>query len=84
MLDFFAKPKCGMEPLRPNSIVRFGTNEVSLQSSEVRKIGFENQRAAAANETAGDIAGAPGESGHSGGIAQPGLIRRRLRDFDQA
>ena len=40
MLDFFAKPKCGMEPLRPNSVVRFGTYEVSLQSSEVRKSGL--------------------------------------------
>jgi len=40
VLDFFAKPKCGMEPLRPNSVVRFGTYEVSLQSSEVRKSGL--------------------------------------------
>jgi len=40
VLDFFAKPKYGMEPLRPNSVVRFGTYEVSLQSSEVRKSGL--------------------------------------------
>ena len=40
MLDLFAKPRCGMEPLRPNSVVRFGTYEVSLQSSEVRKSGL--------------------------------------------
>src|SRR5580698_8257381 len=29
-----------MEPLRPNSVVRFGTYEVSLQSGEVRKGGL--------------------------------------------
>jgi TolB-like protein/DNA-binding winged helix-turn-helix (wHTH) protein/Flp pilus assembly protein TadD len=29
-----------MEPQRPNSVVRFGTYEVSLQSSEVRKSGL--------------------------------------------
>jgi TolB-like protein/DNA-binding winged helix-turn-helix (wHTH) protein/Flp pilus assembly protein TadD len=29
-----------MEPLRPNSVVRFGTYEVSLQSGEVRKAGL--------------------------------------------
>jgi TolB-like protein/DNA-binding winged helix-turn-helix (wHTH) protein/Tfp pilus assembly protein PilF len=29
-----------MEPLRPNSVVRFGTFEVSLQSGEVRKSGL--------------------------------------------
>src|SRR5580704_16083811 len=28
-----------MEPLRPNSVVRFGTFEVSLQSGEVRRAG---------------------------------------------
>src|ERR1700674_493570 len=28
-----------MEPLRPHSVVRFGTFEVSLQSGEVRKAG---------------------------------------------
>jgi TolB-like protein/DNA-binding winged helix-turn-helix (wHTH) protein/Flp pilus assembly protein TadD len=30
-----------MEPLRPNSVVRFGTYEVSLQSGEVRKAGLK-------------------------------------------
>src|SRR5271170_8114163 len=29
-----------MEPLRPTSVVRFGTYEVSLQSGEVRKSGL--------------------------------------------
>src|SRR6476646_250697 len=29
-----------MEPLRPTSVVRFGTYEVSLQSGEVRKAGL--------------------------------------------
>src|ERR1700691_6358356 len=29
-----------MEPLRPNSVVRFGTYEVSLQSGEVRRAGL--------------------------------------------
>src|SRR5580765_3232823 len=29
-----------MEPLQPNSVVRFGTYEVSLQSGEVRKSGM--------------------------------------------
>src|ERR1700739_272487 len=40
MLDFRAKPKCHMESLPPNSVVRFGTYEVSLQSGEVRKAGL--------------------------------------------
>ena len=40
MLDFRPKPKCDMEPLRPTSVVRFGTYEVSLQSGEVRKAGL--------------------------------------------
>jgi TolB-like protein/DNA-binding winged helix-turn-helix (wHTH) protein/Flp pilus assembly protein TadD len=39
VLDFHAKPKCDMEPLRHTSVVRFGTYEVSLQSGEVRKAG---------------------------------------------
>src|SRR6202162_377018 len=40
MLDFRAKPKCAMESPPPNSVVRFGTYEVSLQSGEVRKAGL--------------------------------------------
>src|ERR1700729_1553986 len=40
MLDFRAKTKCAMESLPPNSVVRFGTYEVSLQSGEVRKAGL--------------------------------------------
>jgi len=40
VLDFSAKPKSTMEPLRPTSVVRFGTYEVSLQSGEVRKAGL--------------------------------------------
>ncbi len=40
MLDFRAKAKCTMEPLRPTSVLRFGTYEVSLQSGEVRKAGL--------------------------------------------
>src|ERR1700675_3656971 len=40
MLDFRAKPKCPMESPPPNSVVRFGTYEVSLQSGEVRKEGL--------------------------------------------
>jgi TolB-like protein/DNA-binding winged helix-turn-helix (wHTH) protein/Tfp pilus assembly protein PilF len=34
------KPNGAMEPLRPTSVVRFGTYEVSLQSGEVRKAGL--------------------------------------------
>src|SRR5271170_5100630 len=41
MLDFRAKPKCPMEPLRHPPIVRFGTYEVSLQSGELRKAGVK-------------------------------------------
>ena len=41
MLDFRARPKCDMEPLRHTSVVRFGTYEVSLQSGEVRKAGVK-------------------------------------------
>jgi TolB-like protein/DNA-binding winged helix-turn-helix (wHTH) protein/Tfp pilus assembly protein PilF len=40
MLDFRAKPNCPMESLPPNSVVRFGTYEVSLQTGEVRKAGL--------------------------------------------
>ncbi len=40
MLDFQAKPKRDMEPMRHTSVVRFGTYEVSLQSGEVRKSGL--------------------------------------------
>jgi TolB-like protein/DNA-binding winged helix-turn-helix (wHTH) protein/Tfp pilus assembly protein PilF len=40
MLDFRAKANCGMESPPPNSVVRFGTYEVSLQSGEVRKAGL--------------------------------------------
>jgi TolB-like protein/DNA-binding winged helix-turn-helix (wHTH) protein/Flp pilus assembly protein TadD len=40
VLDFCAQPKCAMEPLQPNSVVRFGTYEVSRQSGEVRKAGL--------------------------------------------
>jgi TolB-like protein/DNA-binding winged helix-turn-helix (wHTH) protein/Tfp pilus assembly protein PilF len=40
MLDFRAKAKCGMESPPPNSVVRFGTYEVSLESGEVRKAGL--------------------------------------------
>ena len=40
MLDSREKPKCVMESLPPNSVVRFGTYEVSLQSGEVRKAGL--------------------------------------------
>ncbi len=40
MLDSRAKPKRAMESPPPNSVVRFGTYEVSLQSGEVRKAGL--------------------------------------------
>ena len=40
MLDFRAQPKYVMEPLRSNSVVRFGTYEISFQSGEVRKAGL--------------------------------------------
>ena len=40
MLDFRAQLKYAMEPLRSNSVVRFGTYEVSFQSGEVRKAGL--------------------------------------------
>jgi len=40
MLDFRAKPKCAMASPHSNSVVRFGTYEVSLQSGEVRKAGL--------------------------------------------
>jgi TolB-like protein/DNA-binding winged helix-turn-helix (wHTH) protein/Flp pilus assembly protein TadD len=40
VLDFPPEPKGAMEPLRPTSVVRFGTYEVSLQSGEVRKSGM--------------------------------------------
>ncbi len=40
MLDFRAKLRCLMESLPPNSVVRFGAYEVSLQSGEMRKAGL--------------------------------------------
>jgi TolB-like protein/DNA-binding winged helix-turn-helix (wHTH) protein/Tfp pilus assembly protein PilF len=39
MLDFRAEPQSNMEPLRPTSVVRFGTYEFSLRSGELRKAG---------------------------------------------
>jgi TolB-like protein/DNA-binding winged helix-turn-helix (wHTH) protein/Flp pilus assembly protein TadD len=41
VLDFPAKPTVVMEPLRPTSVVRFGTYEVSIKSGEVRKSGMK-------------------------------------------
>ena len=41
VLDFRAKPNSDMEPLRHKSVVRFGTQEVSLQSGELRKAGVK-------------------------------------------
>jgi TolB-like protein/DNA-binding winged helix-turn-helix (wHTH) protein/Tfp pilus assembly protein PilF len=40
MLDSRGKPKRAMKSLRPSSVVRFGTYEVSLQSGELRKAGL--------------------------------------------
>jgi TolB-like protein/DNA-binding winged helix-turn-helix (wHTH) protein/Tfp pilus assembly protein PilF len=40
MLDFREKPECLMESLPPNSVIRFGTYELSLQSGEVRRAGL--------------------------------------------
>jgi len=40
VLDFWASFKGPMESLRPNSVVRFGTYEVSFQSGDVRKSGL--------------------------------------------
>ncbi len=40
VLDFCARAQMQMESLRPNSVVRFGTYEVSFQSGEVRKSGL--------------------------------------------
>jgi TolB-like protein/DNA-binding winged helix-turn-helix (wHTH) protein/Tfp pilus assembly protein PilF len=40
MLDFRAKRKCSMGSSPPNSVVRFGTYQVSLQSGELRKAGL--------------------------------------------
>jgi TolB-like protein/DNA-binding winged helix-turn-helix (wHTH) protein/Flp pilus assembly protein TadD len=40
VLDFCARIQMHMESLRPNSVVRFGTYEVSFQSGEVRKAGL--------------------------------------------
>src|ERR1700740_1092688 len=40
VLDFSASSKGAMQSLRPNSVVRFATYEVSLQSGEMRKAGF--------------------------------------------
>ena len=41
MLDFHAKLKCHMDPLRHTSVVRFGTYEVSPESGELRKAGVK-------------------------------------------
>jgi TolB-like protein/DNA-binding winged helix-turn-helix (wHTH) protein/Flp pilus assembly protein TadD len=41
LLNFCAKSKWDMEPLRHTSVVRFGTYEVSFQSGELRKAGMK-------------------------------------------
>ena len=69
---------CGPTPWCDSEPMRF------LPVRRSAKSGFENPSAAAADETAGDIARASGGSHHPGGIAQPGLAEQSFGDFDQA
>jgi DNA-binding response OmpR family regulator len=79
VLDFCALPKCAMEPLRHNSVVRFGTYEVSLQSGEVRKSGLRIRVQQQLMKLLEVLLERPGEVVTTGGVAQPSLAKRKLR-----
>ena len=84
MLDFRVTPKCAMEPLRPNSVVRFGTYEVSLQSGEVRKAGLRIRVQQQPLKLLGILLERPGEVVTREELRSRVWSEESFGDFDQA
>ncbi len=84
MLDFRVIPKCAMEPLRPNSVVRFGTYEVSLQSGEVRKAGLRIRVQQQPLKLLGILLERPGEVVSREELRSRVWSEESFGDFDQA
>src|SRR5580700_1839157 len=84
MLDFRAKPKCAMESLPPNSVVRFGTYEVSLQSGEVRKAGLRIRVQQQPMKLLGILLEHPGEVVTREELRSRVWPNESFGDFDQA
>src|SRR5579863_2625024 len=84
MLDFRAKPKCPMESLPPNSVVRFGTYEVSLQSGEVRKAGLRIRVQQQPMKLLGILLEHPGEVVTREELRSRVWPNESFGDFDQA
>jgi TolB-like protein/DNA-binding winged helix-turn-helix (wHTH) protein/Flp pilus assembly protein TadD len=84
MLDFRAKAKCAVESLRPNSVVRFGTYEVSLQSGEVRKSGLRIRVQQQPMKLLGILLERPGEVVTREELRSRVWPNESFGDFDQA
>src|SRR5271170_4306248 len=84
MLDFRAKPKCPMEPLRHPPIVRFGTYEVSLQSGELRKSGVKIRVQQQPMKLLEILLERPGEVVTRDELRSRFWVNESFGDFDQA
>src|SRR5579872_5347927 len=73
-----------MEPLRPNSVVRFGTYEVSLQSGEVRKAGLRIRVQQQPMKLLGILLERPGEVVTREELRSRVWSDESFGDFDQA
>jgi TolB-like protein/DNA-binding winged helix-turn-helix (wHTH) protein/Flp pilus assembly protein TadD len=73
-----------MEPLRPNSVVRFGTYEVSLQSGEVRKAGLRIRVQQQPMKLLGILLERPGEVVTREELRSRVWSEESFGDFDQA
>jgi TolB-like protein/DNA-binding winged helix-turn-helix (wHTH) protein/Tfp pilus assembly protein PilF len=84
VLDFRAKHKCPMESLPPNSVVRFGTYEVSLESGEVRKAGLRIRVQQQPMKLLGILLEHPGEVVTRDELRSRVWPNESFGDFDQA
>jgi TolB-like protein/DNA-binding winged helix-turn-helix (wHTH) protein/Flp pilus assembly protein TadD len=84
MLDFRAKLNYPMESLPPNSVVRFGTFEVSLQSGEVRKAGLRIRVQQQPMKLLGILLEHPGEVVTREELRSRVWPNESFGDFDQA
>src|SRR5271156_126277 len=84
MLDFRAKPKCPMEPLRHPPVVRFGTYEVSLQSGELRKSGVKIRVQQQPMKLLAILLERPGEVVTREELRNRFWVNESFGDFDQA
>src|SRR3984957_1142079 len=73
-----------MEPLRPTSVVRFGTYEVSLQSGEVRKAGLRIKVQQQPMKLLEILIGRPGEVVTREELRSRVWPNESFGDFDQA